>query len=136
MVDELIPSLNWLSRNAGASDGNIHSAEKSLHARFPEPYKSFLRRVDGGNARTSRGDNVCFFSTRELPEINAAAAIDQFLPGWLIVASDLGGKSYLMRKKAENETIVSCFDEQFGDGANQCHEVGKDFFDFLRSLSE
>jgi hypothetical protein len=117
MVDELMAQMNWLSKNKGASPEAIRSTEAVLHAKFSEAYRRLLSQTDGGNGRTSRGENICFFSTRELPEINAAANIEEFLPGWLIFASDLGGRSYLLRRNGDSEAIVGCFDEEFSEQA-------------------
>jgi hypothetical protein len=107
--------MSWISRNAGASEEAIREAEVALQAAFSPDYRAVLRAADGGDARTFRGENLCLFGTRDLATINAAAAIDEFLPGWVIFASDLGGKSYLIRRNADRPGVASCFDEDFGE---------------------
>jgi hypothetical protein len=117
MVDELVAQINWLSKGQGASPEAIQSTEAVLRARFSEEYRRFLARIDGGNGRTPQGKNICFFGTHELPEINASANIDEFLPEWLLIASDLGGRSYLLRRNGDSEAVVGCFDEEFSEEA-------------------
>ena len=132
MLSELIARINWLSRNIGAGCGAVQTAEAALQASFPEHYRDFLMQMDGGNGRTSLGENICFFSSRELPEINAEACAAEFVPGWLIFASDLGGRSYLMRRDGDSESIMRCFDEELGEHALM--EEAKNLPDFLRKL--
>lgn len=132
MVSDLIAQINWLSRNSGAAADAIQIAEAALRARFPEEYRSLLMQMDGGNARTACGRNICFFGTHELPEINTEASAEEFLPGWLIFASDLGGQSYLLRRSGDSERIVKCFDEELNE--QTLTEEAENLPDFLRKL--
>ena len=129
MVTDLIAQIKWLSANDGASPEAVRKAEVTLKANFSEDYRKFLMQLDGGNTRTPWGENICFFSTCELPEINAGASIEEFVPGWMIFASDRGGKSYLIRRSGDSERIAVCSDEEFSESA--LAEDARTFKDFL-----
>ena len=134
MLGNLIARIKWLSTNSGTDIETIRTVETTLRANLPEQYRNFLLQMDGGNGRTTRGANICFFSTRELPEIDIESNIEEFLPGWLIFSSDLGGRSYLLRRNGDSERIVGCSDEEFSEQA--LTEEAENLPDFLRNLGD
>ncbi len=127
MID-LIQQVKWLVQNPGASTNKIDKAQQILEAAFKPDYREFLKLLDGGSGLTSDERNICFFGTDELPEVNAAASTDDFLPNWMIFASDLSGKSYLMRRRGDGD-IGSCFDDAFADG--ELHIEANSFSHFV-----
>lgn len=132
MMNYLIRQIQWLSFHPGANDAQISSVESSLRAQFSDQYRELLKHMNGANGRTNAGENICFFGTAELPEINASAATEEFVSDWFIFASDLGGKSYLMRRFRDSDVIVSCFDEVLS--TEEMRHEAADLFDFLRKL--
>lgn len=87
-------AVSGLAPRQGASLADVANAERALGARFPEDYRHFLTQSDGLEGPIGRSGYLMLFSVRDLAEINEAADVAEFAPGFVIIGSDGGGTTY------------------------------------------
>lgn len=87
-------AVSGLAPRQGASPADIDSAEQSLGVRFPEDYRRFLAESNGLEGPIGRDGYLMLFSVQDLAEINQAAEVEEFAPGFVIIGSDGGGTTY------------------------------------------
>ena len=80
--------------NPGADADAIRTAEASIGLTFPEDYKQFLARTNGGVGNV--GPNyLSLYRVEELKQLNDGYEGSRYVPSVLLIGSDGGGEAYV-----------------------------------------
>lgn len=75
---------------AGASDGALRRLAESVPGRLPAAYFEFLRHSNGGEGFIGE-TYLRFYEAEKIPEVNEAYEVENYLPGFLLIASNTVG---------------------------------------------
>jgi len=80
----------------GASEGALQLLTESLGAPLPAAYLDFLRHSNGGEGFIGKA-YLRFYSADGILEVNQAYAVAEYLPGFLLIASNTIGDAICFR---------------------------------------
>lgn len=103
---DLVRLLTVTEANPPASAEAISLAEASLGLHLPTHYRYFLHQADGCEGALGNG-YVALWRVDDLAELNAAYAVDEFVPGLLLVGSDGGATAYALDLTREGAPVVA-----------------------------
>lgn len=134
MTQDIVAMLPANARRAPANDLEIADAQRQLGRALPTDFAHFLRGSNGAEGFLRPGVYIQLFNVRDLQEINQAAAVDEFAPGFLIFGSDGQGTSYAFDYRRSGTPVLAVKDEQMS--RESASVVANSFTDFIRSLIE
>jgi hypothetical protein len=125
--------LRGFRSQPGVSEGTLQQLAQSLRAPLPAGYCDFLRYSNGGEGFIGRNAYLRFYTAEKLREINGAYEIEEYLPGFLLIASNTIGDAICFRAPfTEGQVVQVPFIPLWLDYA----EPGESGFgDFLASLA-
>lgn len=97
--------LALVDANPPARDEELATAEVGLGHALPQHYRRFLRTANGCEGALGDG-YVALWGVDELEELNDAYAVQEFVPGLLLVGSDGGDTAYALDLTAEDSPVV------------------------------
>lgn len=77
-----------------ATDLEITATERALKVALPKDYKHLMRLSNGIEGFVAPGRYLMIFPVTQLPEINAAAKVEEFARGFVIFGSDGSSRSF------------------------------------------
>jgi hypothetical protein len=133
MTQDVLARVPAEARRSGANDLEIADAQRQVGHTLPSDFVHFLRRSNGAEGYLRPSVYVQLFRAGDLKEINAAAAVDEFAPGFLIFGSDGQGTSYAFDYRRPGTPVVAFKDEQMS--RESATVVASSFTDFVHGLS-
>lgn len=85
-----------------ATEQEICESEQSLKTVLPEIYKEFLRSTNGGKSE----DSIYFYSTEDILERNITFEINEYLPDYILIGDDGGGRGIFMRASKNSTSVI------------------------------
>lgn len=132
MMKDLLAVVPADVRRAGANDLEIADAQRQVGCALPSDFVNFLRLSNGAEGYLRPGAYLQLFRAGELKEINVAASVDEFAPGFLIFGSDGQGTSYAFDYRRPGTPVVAVKDEEMS--RETAVVVASSFTDFIRGL--
>lgn len=97
--------LALVDANPPAREEELATAEAGLGHALPQHYRRFLRTANGCEGTLGDG-YVALWRVDDLKELNEAYAVEEFVPGLLLVGSDGGDTAYALDLTGENSPVV------------------------------
>ncbi len=118
--------------HAPATEGSIRDVEQSLGLAFPDEYVALMRCTDGLEP-TINADQyaIGLFHVRELVEYQEAYEVAEYLPGYLFIGLDGGGRGLFLKCACNRSPVLIC-----GTGAldpSELREVAHDLDSWIRN---
>lgn len=123
--------LSGLSLRPPAARSSIQRIQSSLGIVLPLDYVTFLNISDGAEGPIGT-TYLALWSTEEIPRLNEASGVKEFLPGLVIFGSDGGDTAYAFRKDG-SDIVQAPF---VGMAASEVQPACGSFIHFLRHLKE
>ena len=92
-----------------ANEEAIREAERSLQLAIPEEYGELLKCTNGLDV-TVNGDRyaISLFRADELAERRQTYSVDEWLPGYLFIGFDGGGRGLFLRSETKQSPVYLC----------------------------
>lgn len=92
-----------------AGEDPIRAAERSLALVFPDEYVELLLLTDGLEPTVNRGHyDIGLFHVHELVEYGEAYEVARYLPGYLFIGLDGGGRGLFLRCGGQRSPVFLC----------------------------
>jgi hypothetical protein len=130
-IDDYVKDLQL----GGPGDsGCLERAQGSLQTRFPTDYVAFMLSHDGAEGPVGENAYIQIWPCADLVQRNRTLAVDEFVPGLTLFASDGGGTAYGFDVTASDTAIVEV--PLIGMEPSAKRTIGTTFGDFLQYLFE
>jgi hypothetical protein len=83
-------------------DPRLPAIETALGCKLPDAYLRLLTRTSG----EVRADGFLLYSMGDLVERNEAFGVAEFLPGYLLIGDDSGGRGFFLLTAEQSESAV------------------------------
>jgi hypothetical protein len=117
----------------GATEDQLNAMQAGLGCRMPDEYLEFLRETDGYSGDVGQAGYVDVLPSSEVLPTNEANHFREWIPGFVLFASNGGGEMYAFDMRGEAPRVVSIpcipLEPEFAV------EVGSSFVDFLKRLA-
>jgi len=95
---------NFRGNEESASDA-LASVERALGIHFPEDYRDFMARMNGGEGFIGK-QYLIAWRVEEIVPFNRDYQVSEFAPGILLIASSGGGEGFGYDFRSDETTIV------------------------------
>lgn len=129
---KLFETLKCCETRDGATEEALHGAEEQLGQPLPEDYKALLLESDGLEGFISDDVYISLWRASELPNLNSAYAVSEFVPGVTLLGTDGGDTGYGFRKDGEQIEYVSV--PLVGMGPSAIAVIGTSLTELLERL--
>ncbi|MCK4261258.1 MAG: SMI1/KNR4 family protein [Halanaerobiales bacterium] len=102
-INEFISKLDF--NGVGLSE-KIREIEEILKVIFPDEYKEFMLKYNGGEGEIGENNYLVVWPLEELIELNEEYAVNEFAPGLFLFGSDGGSVAYAFDTRKESIPIV------------------------------
>src|SRR5688500_3062743 len=98
-------SLRNMELEEPATEAEIERAETQLGIRFPDAYRSFLRKSNGGEGFIGQR-YLMLWHVHELADLNVQYRVSEFMPGLVVFGSSGGGNAFGFDTRSTRLSIV------------------------------
>ena len=118
----------------GAEPQQISDAEAAIGTSLPPDYRCFLEETDGFEGFVDSNDEafLSFWSVADIPEINGAYSVGEFLPGVVLLGTDGGDTGYGFTTRDGHPKYVSV--PLIGMSPEALEEMGGSFLELLNRI--
>ena len=117
-----------------ASISNIREAENKLAIQFPDDYRNFMQKTNGGEGFIGSNSYIVLWSVDELMSMNKMYEVQAFAPGLLLFGSDGGGEAYGFDVRSSSYSVIQV--PFVGMSWTDAMLAGESFSIFLKNLYE
>jgi hypothetical protein len=89
-----------LARRPAASESEVAAVERDLGRSLPPDYRALLCEANGMEGFLAPEAYLILWSASDIPSLNAAYALSEFLPGVTLIGTDGGDTAYGFRLRA------------------------------------
>lgn len=93
-MTDLAALLANFDANPPATEFQVAACEVWLGRPLPADYRRFLLKANGGEGPIGPASYVALYRCDELQEQDEGYAVDEFLPGFLLIGSNRGGEAF------------------------------------------
>ena len=126
--------LQSCSTRDGASVAVVEEAERTLGTELPAEYKAFLLETDGVEGFLAEDAFFSLWSAADLPELNDAYSVLEFVPGLTLIGTDGGDTGYGFRRHEGRLEYVSV--PLVGMATATIEVMGESFAQLVQSVAE
>lgn len=127
-IEKIIATMDL---NPAGSAEAIAEAEKNLNVKFPQEYKDFILKYNGGEGEIGEEGYLVVWSVDDIAQYNEDYDVETYNPGLVYFGSDGGDMAFAFDKRTEDMPIVSIpFD---AIELEDMESAGDTFFEFLQN---
>lgn len=129
------PTIRW-NRAAPADSEALDRLRASLSLELPDDYIAFLAISNGGEGDLQVEPGwFQLWSAEQIPELNAAYGVEEFLPGFLGIGSDGGDTMFAFDTRGAGRWPIYCV-PFIGMDPQSVELIASDFLAFVRLFGQ
>ena len=122
-----------LELNPPAAKEDIEACQNALNRRFPECFSAFLAHANGGEGDVGENGYAMLWSAGELPELNTAYQVSEFVDDVVLIGSDGSGEAFGLDYASGSAVYIRL--PFVGMSREVIVHMGNSFDDFIESLA-